>query len=245
MAHPDPAAWGVISRYRSATGEWKQVHDRVVGRVLEAMGATSERPPPTSAVRFAAPGSRLRQEVRLEDGSRLGPGRPLPAGYHRLGDTLLVASPGACPLPEGRRWGFSAQIHSVRSGRSWGAGDLADVRRLARWSRGLGAGLLLLSPLHAPAPGLPQEPSPYYPSSRRFRNPLYIRVEEAPGARRLGAELDRLTAAGQALNRARKIHRDAVYRLKLAALELLWRGFEGDPAFERYRAAQGSALAGL
>ena len=54
------------------------------------MGATSERPPPTSAVRFAAPGSRLRQEVRLEDGSRLGPGRPLPAGYHRLGDTLEI-----------------------------------------------------------------------------------------------------------------------------------------------------------
>ena len=121
-------------------------------------------------------------------------------------------------------------------------GDLADLRRLARWSGRRGAKLLLLNPLHAPAPGQPQEPSPYYPSSRRFRNPLYIRVEEVPGARRVGARLDSLADAGRALSRVRRIDRDTVYRLKLEALELAWRGFEGDRGFDRYRMAQGAAL---
>ena len=60
-------------------------------------------------------------------------------------------------------------------------GDLGDLRRLARWSAtDLGAGILLINPLHAAAPVLPQQPSPYFPSSRRFQNVLYLRVEEVP-----------------------------------------------------------------
>jgi len=40
-----------------------------------------------------------------------------------------------------------------------------------------GGSTLLLSPLHAPAPTLPQEASPYYPSSRRWLNPLLIPLD--------------------------------------------------------------------
>jgi 4-alpha-glucanotransferase len=242
MAQPDPAAWGVLPRFRSATGEWRQVADEVAATILEAMGAAGEKPPATSAVRFAKAGSRLRKEVRLEDGSRLPAGRPLPMGYHQLGEALLVASPRTCVLPPERRWGFSAQLPSVRSSTSWGFGDLADLHRLGAWSRRLGAELLLLNPLHAPAPGLPQEASPYYPSSRRFRNPLYIRVEEVPGAAQAGPRLESLATAGRSLNRTRKLDRDAVYALKIEALEMLWQGFEGDRRFERYRAIEGAAL---
>ena len=38
--------------------------------------------------------------------------------------------------------------------------------------------MVLVSPLHAPSPGVPQQPSPYYPSSRRFRNLLHLRVDD-------------------------------------------------------------------
>ena len=31
---------------------------------------------------------------------------------------------------------------------------------------------------------IPQQPSPYFPSSRRFRSPLYLRVEEVDGNRK-------------------------------------------------------------
>src|SRR5581483_12268989 len=190
----------------------------------------------------------------LEDGTaltvreRLPP--DLPLGYHRLqpldgGEpTRLIVAPERCFLPPAlRTWGWAVQLYALRSGASWGIGDLADLRRLARWSRdGAGAGMLLVSPLHAAAPLLPQQPSPYFPSSRRFHNPLYLRVEEAPGAAEADLDLHALATAGRALNAARRIDRDAVYRLKREALELLWRRFRDDGAFARYRAEQGVGL---
>jgi 4-alpha-glucanotransferase len=63
---------------------------------------------------------------------------------------------------------------------------------------------------------------------------LYLRLEEIPGAAAFGVELARLATAGRALNQERVIDRDAIFRLKVAALEQLWHGFGGDPAFERY-----------
>ncbi|MCC6965058.1 MAG: hypothetical protein IT391_02075 [Nitrospira sp.] len=35
--------------------------------------------------------------------------------------------------------------------------------------------MLLINPLHAVPPLVPQEASPYSPSSRRYLNPLYLR----------------------------------------------------------------------
>jgi 4-alpha-glucanotransferase len=194
-------------------------------------------------------------ELTLEDGTvlRVNDALPpdLPYGYHVLHrldggpPVRLIVSPGRCHLPDPLRgWGWAVQLYAARSAQSWGIGDLADLRRLARWSRAeLGAGGLLVCPLCAAAPVLPQEPSPYYPTSRRYRNPLYLRIEEVPGAAEAGLDLKPLAAAGRALNRDRRIDRDAVFRLKMAALERLWARFGGDPAWDRYRLAQGEALA--
>ena len=44
------------------------------------------------------------------------------------------------PWPARRSWGFAVQLYSVRSGGSWGHGDLRDLADLAAWSgRELGA----------------------------------------------------------------------------------------------------------
>jgi 4-alpha-glucanotransferase len=82
---------------------------------------------------------------------------------------------------------------AARSRSSWGIGDLGDLRQLGQWSRDLGAGVLVVNPLDAADPISPPEPSPYLPSTRRFGNPIYLRVEEVPGA----ADLD-LAALGRA-----------------------------------------------
>ena len=75
------------------------------------------------------------------------------------------------------------QLYAMRSHGSWGIGDLADLRRLATWSAtALQADLLLVNPLDAALPIIPQQPSPYFPSSRCYRNLLYLRIEEVPGA---------------------------------------------------------------
>ena len=193
-------------------------------------------------------------ELRLEDGTVERNGsylpRDLPLGYHELESletgerTRVIVTPGQCWLPDDlSTWGWAVQLYALRSKKSWGMGDLGDLRALARWSKGrLSAGMLLVNPLHAPLPTLPQQPSPYYPSSRLYRNPLYLRIEEVPGARRCGPELARLAAAGKALNGTPRIDRDAVFALKTSALEKLFRTFHGSPAFDAYAAREAPLL---
>ena len=167
-------------------------------------------------------------EIRLEDGSTLSVDRALPRdvplGYHEIQRrgrqaAALIVAPPVCYLPRAyRAWGWAIQLYAARSRRSWGIGDLSDLRWLGRWGKGLGAGIALINPLAAVTPTLPQQPSPYFPSSRRFRNPLYLRIEEVEGARSL-SDLSGLSAQGRALNRSREIDRDAVFRLKSGALD--------------------------
>jgi 4-alpha-glucanotransferase len=172
-------------------------------------------------------------------------GRPDPTEAPQAGPVVLpeIRAASRCHLPPDlRTWGWAVQLYAARSRESWGMGDLADLRRLARWSSGLGAGVLLLNPLYASVPRIPEDPSPYSPSSRLYLNPLYLRIEEVPGAQELGAEVAKLGAAGRALNHERVVDRDAVARLKRQALDALWQRFRGDPAFDRYCAEEGEPL---
>ena len=163
----------------------------------------------------------------------------LPLGWHvikALGDdglseSTLVVTPERLyppPLASGDRlWGLMAQIYAVRSRRSWGVGDLTDLADLAAWSgHELGADFVLVNPLHSAAPLVPMTPSPYLPATRRFPNPLYLRIEEIPEyayldgsdrkvVRRLGKPLRKLSAD--------LIDRDAIWTAKAAALEIVRR----------------------
>ena len=226
--------------------------ERGVAAALDAMGATGEAPPPTTTwvVRRSA-GLQVPTPATLhaEDGGSVRvdgavPAEALPLGYHRLetetGPVRLIVCPDACPLPE-RAWGWAVQLYATRSTASWGMGDLADLRGLAAWSgSALGAGMLLVNPLHAGV-----QASPYYPTSRRWRSPLYLRVEEVPGAEALGADLENMTEAGRALNAATRIDRDAVWQLKRVALEAIWARRRTDDGFDRWRAGQGESLEGF
>ncbi len=224
------------------------------------MGATGGAAPPDAGPLVHRHGQLLPAvegavELTLEDGTllRVDRGLPpdLPLGYHGLRPldgrpaVRLIVAPARCHLPEGlRTWGWAIQLYALRSRESWGIGDLADLRQLADWSAmALGAGAVVLNPLHAALPLVPQEPSPYFPSSRRYRNPLYLRVEEVPGAAEAGLDVERLAVQGRALNAERRIDRDAVFRLKMAALGGLWaRGAAGADGLARYRTREGRGL---
>jgi 4-alpha-glucanotransferase len=194
-------------------------------------------------------------EITLEDGAVLSAKRALPRdlplGYHRIryldaGKTVrLIVTPSSCFIPPDLRiWGWSAQLYALRSRKSWGMGDLANLRRLARWSSTqLGARVLLVNPLQAALPVLPQQASPYFPSSRRYRNPLYLRVEEIPGAGDAALDLQGYAEAGRALNGRRRIDRDAVFNLKMAACNLLFERIGSAAGFDRFCAEQGELLA--
>jgi 4-alpha-glucanotransferase len=80
-------------------------------------------------------------------------------------------------LEQGRSWGFAVNLYALRSRRNWGIGDFTDLRDFVRFAASTGAGIVGTSPLHALHYAEPEAASPYSPSSRYFRNPIYIDVE--------------------------------------------------------------------
>src|SRR3977135_1502896 len=60
--------------------------------------------------------------------------------------------PDRCSTAPNRAWGWAVQLYAMRSKDSWGIGDMADLRRLAQWSRRQGASVILLNPLGAQTP---------------------------------------------------------------------------------------------
>jgi 4-alpha-glucanotransferase len=143
------------------------------------------------------------------------------------------------PAPE-RVWGWAVQLYAMRSKDSWGVGDLADLRRFGRWSRRQGASVILLNPLGAQTPTLPYQSSPYYASTRRFRNTAYLRVEDVEGADKVDLEELRVSARG--LNAQRLIDYDQVFQLKTRALELIFRAAPEPSGLRTYLRVQGRAL---
>lgn len=250
--------WGIDDGFQDAHQVWRETEPATRAAILRGMGVTgAEEAPAESAVQVVRQGSAPRPhhsgKLVLEDGGVVQVAgrfpKDLPLGYHTLWPTeetiaplRVIVTPGKCVLPADGEWGWAVQLYAVRSGESWGMGDLADLRRLARWSAGQEAKLLLLNPLSAATPGPAQQASPYYPSSRRFLNPLYLRVEEVPGALLGARELEDLTAAGRQLNDERVINRNAVFQLKQQALETIWARWSPSAAFEQYCAQQGDPL---
>jgi len=166
-------------------------------------------------------------------------------------DVMFGAPEAVAPAPAERSWGFAVQLYSLRSRGSWGHGDLRDLADLAAWSaRDLGAGFVLINPLHAAEPLPPVSPSPYLPMSRRWVSPLYLRIEDIPECKDLSyPERMRLSRLSQPLREASQtpelIDRDAVWTAKREALEMLRKVPLPDArqaSFEEFRARHGRAL---
>ena len=143
------------------------------------------------------------------------------------------------PGPD-RAWGWAIQLYALRSRESWGVGDLTDLRRFGRWARSAGASLVLLNPLSAQRPTLPYQPSPYYASTRRFRNVVYLRVEDVEGAQ--AAEIAEERDAALHLNAERRIDYDRVFALKSQALRKVFAAAPRPKGLASYIAREGSAL---
>ncbi|MGC5163088.1 4-alpha-glucanotransferase [Rhodococcus sp. DT1] len=184
----------------------------------------------------------------------------LPLGWHTLharsndveSTATLVVTPvrlaTADRILQQQRWGLAAQLYSVRSRRSWGIGDFADLADLAAVTGGHGGDFVLVNPVHAAEPVPPHEPSPYLPSSRRFVDPLYVRVENIPETaylpRKHRAKLDESAARFTKVNKkAAQLDRDTTYRAKLDMLEHVYRVPRGPARQARFDAfcAQGGA----
>ena len=236
----------ILTSYVDALGTERSSPDWAVAHVTSLLAEPRPgRFADVLRVRAGQPADRLSgATLQLEDGSEvvLGDHVPddLPFGYHQAvldGDrrpVLVLHAPARTPVPE-RSWVVAAQLYSARSTDSWGHGDLRDARRISDWMAG---GFLMLNPLHAAIPGPHPQPSPYFASSRIFRNPLYLCVDAvlaatplAPGtdAEALYRTLADLAGRAQQLNGDRSIDRGAAWPLKREALRALW-DVSGDAA---------------
>lgn len=179
----------------------------------------------------------------------------LPLGYHHLtvatahdeGTCTVIVAPRCAPaVTVGRRWGWMLQAYAVRSAASWGQGEFADLGQLAAWAADDGADFLLINPVHAAAPVLPREPSPYSPTSRRFVDPCYLRVTDVAGYDTLDADTRRQAEdlPPALAPDAERIDRDAVWRAKREILWLVYEGRDGDRQREldAFRDGGGPAL---
>ncbi|WP_275295444.1 4-alpha-glucanotransferase [Amycolatopsis sp. La24] len=243
------AAHGVATHYENSDQVEVQVDPDVVIAVLAQLDVDARTPqaiqrelaavqeasaarvlPPTVVVR-AGQERELGQAARieLEDGTTRDVGATLPAdlplGWHRIKTAEQRVSLAVVPdrLPAvPPAWGWMLQLYALHSERSWGMGDFGDLAEMAsRSAAELGAGVLLVNPVQAISPAHPVERSPYSPSSRRFANPLYLRVTDTEAFARADEDTRRRVLALAPDPIGELIDYDAVWTAKRAALELL------------------------
>jgi 4-alpha-glucanotransferase len=250
-------AHGVATWYRDARRRRVDVEPGVVRRVLGLLGVSADTPAqvndaldatrrsglPSTMVLRQGQSREIRARAVLTDehGAEMPvqgalPTDLVPGWYSLTGserDTTVLVAPPTLPEPP-HTWGWMLQLYALRSAESWGIGDLADLREFISWTAATHrSGAVLVNPLHAVTPTVPVQPSPYSPSSRRFVNPLYLRITDLSGYRRgdpaLRAEVDALwIESGGVDSGGERIDHDAVWQAKRAALELLWRA-DGAP----------------
>lgn len=203
-------------------------------------------------------------------GQRLRIGRlPLPtldAGHYTVAldsvpdvVTRLTVAPQRCHRPvvfdaAGHPFGLTVQAYALRRAADFGVGDFGAIGEFAALAAKQGAATVGLNPLHMLFAGDRERASPYYPSDRRFLDPLYLdpdALADLPGFAGLQA-CWRDDATRKALADAAHIDYPRVWALKRLALERLHVEFarlaQAQPAaavvreFDAYAAAGGETL---
>ena len=147
---------------------------------------------------FESEAVRIKETQRIAEGLFQRAGIPfpqgLPLGMHRLSlsvalqdkrleqEITVILCPDRAYLPSvlaegGKRAGLMAALHGLRSARNWGIGDFSDLKKLVGWAADrLQVDVIGVLPLHALVNREPYNVSPYYPTSRFYRNTIYLDV---------------------------------------------------------------------
>jgi 4-alpha-glucanotransferase len=182
--------YGIACRYKGLDGVTHEVPDETKRAILKAMGVGPD-------------------QAHLAD----APAKP-----------IMLRSPSIprCYMPNwlenARAWGIAIQLYAIRSEQNWGIGDFRDLAQFARIAARSGADFVGTNPLHALFVSEPDRRSPFFPSNRRFLNPLYVAVDAVPGYTPSTPELSVATE----LRRGDLVDYRGVAKLKLAALKRIW-----------------------
>lgn len=131
----------------------------------------------------------------------------------------------------GRVAGVGLALYGVRSEKNWGIGDFSDLKKIIDWAHDeLNVDFIGLNPLHALFNKRPCTSSPYLPSSRLFRNFIYLDV---PGIEDFSCSIKAQALLEspetrrriQALRDEKQVNYEAVSALKLVILREVFRCF--------------------
>ena len=127
-----------------------------------------------------------------------------------------------------RHAGAMAPLFSLRSSKSWGIGDIADLPLFAPWLSAAGFDRLMLLPINTVGDG---ETSPYAAASTMAIDPIYIALRAVPDFVYAGG-VDALSADARVAlaiaDRSSAIRYDAVRRAKREALSIAFAQFADD-----------------
>ncbi len=181
----------------------------------------------------------------------------LPVGHHRLivdgVECALTIAPPQAYTPSSasrKRFGAAAQLYALRrgdqSGGDQGIGDFSALAIAGEQAGQAGAAYLGVSPLHMLFPRDRGRASPYYPSDRRFLDPILIDVLDDSGLPRdeaLNAVLASLAPRFMAASTTKYVEYEEVWLAKHAALQARSASFlrvrtarPGDPLIADYHA---------
>ncbi len=136
---------------------------------------------------------------------------------------LTVAPSRAHATGAGRGWGITAQIYAARRNGDGGIGDFTALGDLMERAGQRGGTYVGINPLHALFPDNRDRASPYYPSDRRFLDPIYLDTGEAGGNESI-------------------VDYTAVWTRKEKALRARFEREKGDPDLARFIVEGGPAL---
>jgi 4-alpha-glucanotransferase len=149
---------------------------------------------------------------------------------------LVILCPEKGYLPaalqgDGKKAGIAVSLYGLRSRANWGIGDLGDLKDFIRWAVGnLHLDVIGLNPLHAISNRQPYNISPYFPSSRYYRNFIYLDIEKMEDYRSsVAAEQFVRQETSQhllaELRHSRLVQYEQVATFKLKVLKMVFQSF--------------------
>jgi isoamylase len=126
--------------------------------------------------------------------------QPLDAEAAKLAGTAAARARRSEAARRRRRAGLVVPLFSIRSGKGWGLGEIADIPRFAAWARSAGFSLLQFLPVQQVSGA---DASPYAAVSAFAIDPVYLSLEEcedfvaAGGRAALPPELQSRIAAAE------------------------------------------------
>lgn len=180
--------------------------------------------------------TRTNQFLGFEDGGN----RTLYVQTDGESRSLTVLHDGFMRLPNNtwRGGGVAIPVFSLRSKKSWGVGEFADLPALADWAKSVGLKMIQLLPINdTSATGTWMDSYPYAAISAFALHPIFLNMEQVAGKAQ-AALLKPFAQKQKELNERDAVDYEAVLRMKWEIIRLLYaaqrESFLKDEAFVRY-----------